>query len=139
SSRRRHTRSYGDWSSDVCSSDLIICGGLRSALGNGGLLVLRRELEFHVGCDAFEDPVLQGERVTGGRGDAAPAHLLVRASVDERIVHAGVVCRALNMQSQDEVHTKLLAGGIDGGGSLGDGLIHGNDREGMTRTQLAEA
>src|SRR5271168_4883399 len=26
SSRRRHTRSYGDWSSDVCSSDL---GGLQ--------------------------------------------------------------------------------------------------------------
>src|SRR5437867_12988285 len=25
SSRRRHTRSYGDWSSDVCSSDLAIC------------------------------------------------------------------------------------------------------------------
>src|SRR5438094_9826828 len=23
SSRRRHTRSYGDWSSDVCSSDFI--------------------------------------------------------------------------------------------------------------------
>src|SRR5207248_8489247 len=26
SSRRRHTRSYGDWSSDVCSSDLVQCG-----------------------------------------------------------------------------------------------------------------
>src|SRR5438094_7506389 len=26
SSRRRHTRSYGDWSSDVCSSDLWIEG-----------------------------------------------------------------------------------------------------------------
>src|SRR5437867_8274648 len=24
SSRRRHTRSYGDWSSDVCSSDLVL-------------------------------------------------------------------------------------------------------------------
>src|SRR6266516_5055815 len=24
SSRRRHTRSYGDWSSDVCSSDLRV-------------------------------------------------------------------------------------------------------------------
>src|SRR5207248_5612955 len=24
SSRRRHTRSYGDWSSDVCSSDLEV-------------------------------------------------------------------------------------------------------------------
>src|SRR5207248_6425229 len=22
--RRRHTRSYGDWSSDVCSSDLVV-------------------------------------------------------------------------------------------------------------------
>src|SRR6266516_6289324 len=27
SSRRRHTRSYGDWSSDVCSSDLELLGG----------------------------------------------------------------------------------------------------------------
>src|SRR5207248_8566769 len=26
SSRRRHTRSYGDWSSDVCSSDLARLG-----------------------------------------------------------------------------------------------------------------
>src|SRR5437867_12769399 len=26
SSRRRHTRSYGDWSSDVCSSDLRVGG-----------------------------------------------------------------------------------------------------------------
>src|SRR5207248_4517742 len=26
SSRRRHTRSYGDWSSDVCSSDLVPLG-----------------------------------------------------------------------------------------------------------------
>src|SRR5207248_5648300 len=27
SSRRRHTRSYGDWSSDVCSSDLTTLTG----------------------------------------------------------------------------------------------------------------
>src|SRR6266516_5531146 len=27
SSRRRHTRSYGDWSSDVCSSDLVTVEG----------------------------------------------------------------------------------------------------------------
>src|SRR5207248_3822111 len=27
SSRRRHTRSYGDWSSDVCSSDLTETSG----------------------------------------------------------------------------------------------------------------
>src|SRR5207248_6355093 len=38
SSRRRHTRSYGDWSSDVCSSDLtvVFCNPLR-ARGRAGL------------------------------------------------------------------------------------------------------
>src|SRR5207248_4443529 len=35
SSSGRHTRSYGDWSSDVCSSDLIRCvvGRCRGAAG----------------------------------------------------------------------------------------------------------
>src|SRR5438094_975639 len=32
SSRRRHTRSYGDWSSDVCSSDLVGLAGFRKRL-----------------------------------------------------------------------------------------------------------
>src|SRR5207248_8889873 len=39
SSRRRHTRSYGDWSSDVCSSDLEASRGKYhelSALGAWG-------------------------------------------------------------------------------------------------------
>src|SRR6266516_6635733 len=31
SSRRRHTRSYGDWSSDVCSSDLVERAGVAGA------------------------------------------------------------------------------------------------------------
>src|SRR6478672_5160997 len=31
SSRRRHTRSDRDWSSDVCSSDLVPRGGVRIA------------------------------------------------------------------------------------------------------------
>src|SRR5437867_4531109 len=38
SSRRRHTRSYGDWSSDVCSSDLA------TDLGNAELFA---ELHAH--------------------------------------------------------------------------------------------
>src|SRR3712207_6693094 len=32
SSRRRHTRYWRDWSSDVCSSDLMILRGLRDTL-----------------------------------------------------------------------------------------------------------
>src|SRR6266581_6334970 len=34
SSRRRHTRWTGDWSSDVCSSDLLVVAP-RELLGNG--------------------------------------------------------------------------------------------------------
>src|SRR5437763_15751923 len=33
SSRRRHTRYIGDWSSDVCSSDLITAIGLQHRIG----------------------------------------------------------------------------------------------------------
>src|SRR5690348_17687817 len=33
SSRRRHTRWTGDWSSDVCSSDLLRCGGWQCGPG----------------------------------------------------------------------------------------------------------
>src|SRR5207248_7366610 len=36
SSRRRHTRSYGDWSSDVCSSDLVLEGALHFWFGEDG-------------------------------------------------------------------------------------------------------
>src|SRR5207248_4868274 len=39
SSRRRHTRSYGDWSSDVCSSDLIY--DQQGSLRNPGFLDYR--------------------------------------------------------------------------------------------------
>src|SRR5437867_4860929 len=34
SSRRRHTRSYGDWSSDVCSSDLDLKQGDAVIIGD---------------------------------------------------------------------------------------------------------
>src|SRR5699024_3552443 len=42
SSRRRHTRSKRDWSSDVCSSDLPIGGGFRSLN-----VALRQELDLY--------------------------------------------------------------------------------------------
>src|SRR5437763_7467510 len=42
SSRRRHTRYIGDWSSDVCSSDLKIDGKEQTL-----------ECDFIAGCDGF--------------------------------------------------------------------------------------
>src|SRR5207248_7984590 len=52
SSRRRHTRSYGDWSSDVCSSDLGVIVGIaaQQSLGNvfAGMVLLMARV-FRVG------------------------------------------------------------------------------------------
>src|SRR5688500_19478285 len=36
SSRRRHTRLQGDWSSEVCSSDLTFTSGKLERTGSGG-------------------------------------------------------------------------------------------------------
>src|SRR5437762_5002507 len=47
SSRRRHTRYIGDWSSDVCSSDLglAVSSALAAAVDDEGLALLLRQLE----------------------------------------------------------------------------------------------
>src|SRR5207248_8857586 len=56
SSRRRHTRSYGDWSSDVCSSDLSGDGFFEGdpVLGTIGACLTSAPFEawakFHLAC-----------------------------------------------------------------------------------------
>src|SRR5690349_22102328 len=62
SSRRRHTRSLRDWSSDVCSSDLEALGQQRGQVGGDELGELRgiRERRVRgaiVGADAREQPL----------------------------------------------------------------------------------
>src|SRR5256885_5931328 len=47
SSRRRHTRLQGDWSSDVCSSDLHL-GALRDRRGRAHRQRLRRRRRPHL-------------------------------------------------------------------------------------------
>src|SRR5437867_11236430 len=81
SSRRRHTRSYGDWSSDVCSSDLP--GGDESARSG--------RLE--------QQPVREEEARLGGvhhlpRLQVPPRREIGRASCRER-VYVSVVGAAL--------------------------------------------
>src|SRR2546429_4077015 len=49
SSRRRHTRCSRDWSSDVCSSDLVPCGSLKhvvSSVDVGSLFLVRGDTDL---------------------------------------------------------------------------------------------
>src|SRR5207245_3843185 len=74
SSRRRHTRCYRDWSSDVCSSDLLVAddqllGRARRLLGIR-FVVLDHELDL-----PSEDTALGVEPVTrdlGANADVVP-------------------------------------------------------------------
>src|SRR5262245_64343212 len=68
SSRRRHTRCLSDWSSDVCSSDLVLCAHAVAVLAlhvhevgceAGGLESTRLAVSHHVTRDAFGSGVLQ--------------------------------------------------------------------------------
>src|SRR6266542_6386734 len=81
SSRRRHTRCYRDWSSDVCSSDLVLdaridvgAGRLAEDLAFGRLGVAalqvvrgRRRVVLQVDLDQLQGPrpALDGDRVAG--------------------------------------------------------------------------
>src|SRR5256885_3069673 len=55
SSRRRHTRLQGDWSSDVCSSDLLLFIPMDFYWGNGhGMLALALLLAGSAASQTFE-------------------------------------------------------------------------------------
>src|SRR5215213_2461755 len=60
SSRRRHTRLVSDWSSDVCSSDLVIRGG---GMQPGQVGADQPDLEGSMALDAGEDQVAAGRDV----------------------------------------------------------------------------
>src|SRR5437867_8186919 len=57
SSRRRHTRSYGDWSSDVCSSDLTHNYSRNSANVHGFPSLVALEIRFDHGRCQANDPL----------------------------------------------------------------------------------
>src|SRR5258707_4060998 len=59
SSRRRHTRYWRDWSSDVCSSDLYVVEGLNTTDTGFGILSTNLPNEF----------VQETEVITGGRSE----------------------------------------------------------------------
>src|SRR5215475_9847196 len=98
SSRRRHTRFSRDWSSDVCSSDLMSwfecphCGKPSPIFGSGGGERLARELELPLLGQVPLDPrVLAGGdsgtpiAVSTPESPAARALVAVAHRVSERL------------------------------------------------------
>src|SRR5437764_2231893 len=89
SSRRRHTRYIGDWSSDVCSSDLVcqrLSNILYSWLAPGGLLLatnvaphnpLRNGMEHLLDWNLVYRNALQVQSLTSR--EARPDHVVVRS------------------------------------------------------------
>src|SRR5437879_3806925 len=68
SSRRRHTRYIGDWSSDVCSSDLAVIGAaIRSERG----VSLNPPLAGRVSAVILTEPALSGSAAAQGVRRAA--------------------------------------------------------------------
>src|SRR3712207_6460716 len=97
SSRRRHTRYWRDWSSDVCSSDL----DLREACDNTLLVAEQCEVTFTEGADLMPRfPLPEGEDETSWfikeveRGlhkrypDGIPAHVRKQADYE-----TGIICQ----------------------------------------------
>src|SRR5256885_7270664 len=83
SSRRRHTRLQGDWSSDVCSSDL-------SAAGDGEFAIDVRDLTKRYGPRTVVDHVslqVRSGRICGflGPNGSGKTTKIGRASCRERV------------------------------------------------------
>src|SRR5205807_4837265 len=103
SSRRRHTRLQGDWSSDVCSSDLSTRFGgaaARSRQGPGGPRRggggAGRTRRVHLGC--------RGQVRRIGRRVARGAVEIGRASCREREENAVVDVSRQNKRDEEERH-----------------------------------
>src|SRR5260221_6414731 len=86
SSRRRHTRSLCDWSSDVCSSDLPQRG-----TGAVGVLRLRASPALRASCSAQNDNC-QRHGMGGRCGGVRRLGQILRARSEERRV--GKECRS---------------------------------------------
>src|SRR5438105_6750690 len=61
SSRRRHTRSTRDWSSDVCSSDLRIAGSGEALLASPLAALIRRTSEAGITCNCLAVSQMAGQ------------------------------------------------------------------------------
>src|SRR5206468_8615319 len=88
SSRRRHTRSDRDWSSDVCSSDLPRLGSRLASVGFGQTISLVRESDWEL---AIAAGVFSQFNMQSATNDLINTDYLVGRSEERRV---GKECRS---------------------------------------------
>src|SRR5258706_12631325 len=62
SSRRRHTRLVSDWSSDVCSSDILLLHRARQTLRLAQMMAMRQDRTNQVGIFVREEGIQRHDR-----------------------------------------------------------------------------
>src|SRR5256886_5840360 len=90
SSRRRHTRFDCDWSSDVCSSDLLLRGGIEHRQHGAGL-------ERHPGQTLLDHPELDDVRGASDGARRSEEH------TSELQSQSNLVCRLL-LEKKKNMH-----------------------------------
>src|SRR2546421_10638221 len=109
SSRRRHTRSDRDWSSDVCSSDLVLERELACSLTPPIVVVTLHPTTLG------GDPRSEVEAVAGAMEAVPAAYIVTQANADT----GGAGIRDYWRQGVHGRHKVGLAGGLGAGRYLG--------------------
>src|ERR1017187_50926 len=128
SSRRRHTRSIGDWSSDVCSSDLFAAAHHRQQVGDvGRLLHVVRRHEWRPGRDRGS-----------AENDGVPGLAMAQPAPARHFrghPHQGSISRIAAGPDRSRQPAALRSARSDSGASRGAVPIGGgNHRPGLRRT-----
>src|SRR5256885_3824282 len=93
SSRRRHTRLQGDWSSDVCSSDLLAVGAAASAIVGSGI-----------------DTVLVGAVMAGNALISGTQRILAERALRHLFLEQQTVARRLEHTRRNGSSARTFAG-----------------------------
>src|SRR5207245_9664420 len=106
SSRRRHTRCYRDWSSDVCSSDLG--HGLKTAAGRLAKAPINPVLDYFKASHTFE--ALAGKEYPGAESDIALFRESgARVPSSRTSLHIGSELQRLSKLNVEPLHKMLGA------------------------------
>src|SRR5688500_19982362 len=98
-SRSRHTRLQGDWSSDVCSSDLLLLDQHRD-VGAESLVQQHALQKLQRAAGTYDAPAVEGLLLHGTPTADISVWLVLPRSEERRV---GKACRSLRCSCDDSI------------------------------------